>query len=393
MSPSNASASSASSKPSKRATRRSPPDPDADAAGAGQDQLRAVRVRRQRLSQVGADAGHHVDLRAGLGIQLPQRASVGEKQPPAAVGRRQVGQATGEADAARDDRPVRLGSEDLHDEAVGVARHEEPVVRVEGQVVAAGPGPADQLPVPGRDVYPKQLAGPAVEHVQPVLRVELERDRTLEFRGDRFEGAAIDVDPHHLAGGRPRAVQPIVGTPVHAVQAAARTELVRDEARLLDAVRIELEEVVAERALGNEQPAVIRERDRVHAGTGRGDHGGRPVGRALRDIAEGELGPVQRAVRPEDEIVGALHALLGPPTLQDLPALGVERQHLRARRADDMQAPVRTEVHAVRCVQGSALGEDRHRPGGRLRRLRRPATDEQRHADTHAPRAGSDMPR
>ena len=82
---------------------------------------------------------------------------------------------------------------------------------------------------------------------------------------------------------------------------------------------------------------------------------------------------------------GALHAVLGPPALQDLPALGVERQHLRTRRADHMEAPVGTEIHAVRRVQGAALRQDRHRPGGRL--PAGPSRRNRRAAPRRAPRS------
>ena len=82
----------------------------------------------------------------------------------------------------------------------------------------------------------------------------------------------------------------------------------------------------------------------------------------------------------------------GPPALQDLPALGVERQHLRTRRAYHMEAPVGTEIHAVRRVQGAALRQGpspsrRPAPGGSVA----PQPTSSAAAEPHAPSAGPDV--
>ena len=56
---------------------------------------------------------------------------------------------------------------------------------------------------------------------------------------------------------------------------------------------------------------------------------------------------------PKMRSSGSLHPLLGAPTLQDRPTLRVERRHLRARRADDIETPIGPKYMPFVACRGS----------------------------------------
>jgi hypothetical protein len=207
-----------------------------------------------------------------------------------------------------------------------------------------------------------------VEHVQATRRVELHRGRCCESGRDRRQLAGRDVDLDDLAAKPTRSVELAIRAPVHAVQAAPRPAVVTDHAGLGPPVRIDLVELVAHEALRDEEAPVICECDRIDAPTEPRRRNGFACGCPTDHVAVEDVGPAQRAVGTEGEIVGIARALIGSESRDDAPIVRAQYEDAGADHARDVEVAVRPDLNSVGTVDQAARCEDLHRGVGLQRR-------------------------
>ena len=256
------------------------------------------------------------------------------------------GEIGGDGELALDDGPVRAGLlVDEIDAVVGHRGDEQPAARIEGEVVEAGLQRGDQLLGLAGEADAPYAAGAGIDDIDvvAVLRIDVGGGRDLEALGDHLDRAGLEVDLDDLALEPQRAVEEaVVLVDLEAVQAAhllgdaaelgARERL---EVGLVDVLEVDLVERVAEEDLGDEQPSILAEGDRIGTAHAIGDLDGLAVGLADIDLAQQEGGPRHGAVVGEGDIVG--HA---------------------DRRVDDAVDLARIDLHAIDRLADHGAGEE-----------------------------------
>ena len=273
-------------------------------------------------------------------------------------------------------RLARLGV-DAVDAVVGHVGDEQPVARIDRQIVDRRLHRGDQRLLPRTGLHPHHLAQRGVDDVEIAFGIEVDGGRHLEAAGHRRHGALVDIDLDHLPLEPERPVEHAVGAELEAVQPAhafhhlARRlgcgvgRRVRLERRCVD-----LPKRVAQEHLGREQPAVLGEGQRVDAGQASGELPDRLVRLGSRmDDAGQERSPRHGAVGAERDIVG--HAFGRRHHGFDLAGLDL---HLVERLADDAageELVVAIEAQPVHTVEMRTGHQELRHVGFRRRRRRR----------------------
>ena len=206
---------------------------------------------------------------------------------------------------------------DQVDAVVGHRGDEQPAARIEGEVVEPGLHRGHQLLGLAGEAHAPDAAGAGVDDIDvvAVLRIDVGRRRDLEALGDHLDAAGLEVDLDDLALEPERAVEEaVVLVDLEAVQAAhllgdaaqlgARERL---EVGLVGVLEIDLVERVADEDLGDEQPSVLAEGERIRPAHAVGDLDGLAVGPADIDLAQQEGGPRHGAVLGKGDVVGHAH--------------------------------------------------------------------------------------
>ncbi len=286
----------------------------------------------------------HVLHRAGLAVDRAIAEDVGDVDRVLAV-LGDDGEVGGNGELALDDGPVRPGLlVDQVDAVVGHRGDEQPAAQIEGEVVEPGLHRGHQLLGLAGEAHAPDAAGAGVDDIDvvAVLRIDVGRRRDPEALGDHLDAAGLEVDLDDLALEPERAVEEaVVLVDLEAVQAAhllgdaaqlgARERL---EVGLVGVLEVDLVERVAEEDLGDEQPAVLAEGQRVRTAHAVGDLDGLAVGPADVDLAQQEGRPRHGAVLGEGDVVGHAH-----------------------RRVDEAVDLARIDLHAIDGLADHRAGE------------------------------------
>jgi hypothetical protein len=255
--------------------------------------------------------------------------------------------------------PPLTARQDPPDPPVAGVRDEHAVARVEGEVVEAGLQARHDPRLTRGAEHAHDGARVLQRGVELPLRVELERDREGEIIGHDLLRPRVHVDAHDGAEEGVRRVELAVGAEVEAVELAEER---RDrgaghpEHRRVGQLRVELVESVPEEGLGHEQAPVRGEGDRIDE---RRDvlRGHRAAGCEPAHLTAEDVGPVERAVGTERDVVGAVEALVRAEAVDDPPGARVDDHDLAPEHRGHVDAPPGVDGHAVGAVDRRAADE------------------------------------